>query len=155
MIGENYERKGRWAMALPLAVLLGAILLGAVGQVCLKSGLLVLGERAPLFEVFTAMFRNWLVLGGFVAYGVSSLLWLFVLSRLPLSYAYPMVALNYVFVTILAWLVLSEVVPPRRILGLAIIFVGVVVFATSYSASRSLPDAERNAAVIEMPADCG
>ena len=122
-------------MWIPLIVLLGAIMLGAIGQICLKFGLGALGAKPALFVVLSSMFRNWFGLGGFVAYGVSSLLYLFVLSRLELSYAYPMVALNYVFVTILACLILKEVVPPARILGLAIICLGVVVRATSYGAA--------------------
>lgn len=142
-------------MWVALAVLLGAIMLGAVGQICLKSGLLAMGQKLALFEVLTAMFRNWLVLGGFVAYGVSSVLYLFVLSRLDLSYAYPMIALNYIFVTILAWLILKEIVPPMRIVGLAIIFLGVVVFATSYPRARGETDAGRSAAVSETVADQG
>ena len=122
-------------MWIPLVVLLGAIMLGAAGQICLKFGLGALGTKPPLFVVLSSMFRNWFVLGGFAAYGVSSLLYLFVLSRLDLSYAYPMVALNYVFVTVLAWLILKEVVPLARIAGLAIICLGVVVLATSYVGS--------------------
>jgi hypothetical protein len=52
-----------------------------------------------------------------------------VLSREDLSYAYPFVALNYIFVTILAWRFLSEKVPPVRIAGLAVIFLGVLIFS--------------------------
>ena len=135
-------------MWIPLAVLLGAILLGAAGQICLKYGLADL-EAKPLFVVVTAMFRNWFVLGGFLAYGASSLLYLFVLSRLDVSYAYPMVALNYIFVTILAWLILKESVPVVRILGLAIIFVGVIVFATAYRGSDTGQGEQLSSVVIE------
>jgi len=71
-------------MWIALAVLLMAIMLGAAGQICLKFGLGKLGSQTP-FVVVTAMFRNWHVLAGFVAYGVSSLMYLFVLSRLDVS----------------------------------------------------------------------
>ncbi len=135
-------------MWVPLVVLLGAILLGAAGQICLKFGLADLGAKS-LFVVITAMFRNWFVLGGFLAYGASSLLYLFVLSRLDVSYAYPMVALNYIFVTILAWLILKESVPAVRILGLAIILVGVMVFATGYRGSDTGEGDQLSSAVIE------
>ena len=66
-------------MWVALAVLLMAIMLGAAGQICLKFGLGKLGSQAP-FIVVTAMFRDWYVLAGFVAYGISSLMYLFVLS---------------------------------------------------------------------------
>ena len=144
----NEAGKGWSAMWLPLVVLLGAIMLGAVGQICLKSGLAALGSRSA-FVVITAMFRNWFVLGGFVAYGISSLLYLFVLSRLDLSYAYPFVAINYVLVTVLAWLILKETVPAVRVVGLAIICLGVLVLATSYRG----PSAEPVGTVVESPVD--
>ena len=118
-------------MWIALAVLLIAIMLGAAGQICLKFGLAKLGPQTP-FVVVTAMFRDWHVLAGFIAYGISSLMYLFVLSRLDVSYAYPFVAINYVFVTFLAWLILKETVPTLRIVGLAIICMGVLVLAVSY-----------------------
>jgi len=142
-------------MWIPLTVLLGAIMLGGAGQICLKFGLGALGAKPPLFVVVSSMFRNWFVLGGFVAYGVSSLLYLFVLSRLDLSYAYPMVALNYVFVTILAWLILKEVVPAARIVGLAIICLGVVVLATSYVGSSGGKMGAGGAASVETSIEQG
>ncbi len=141
-------------MWIALAVLLMAIMLGAAGQICLKFGLGKLGSQTP-FVVVTAMFRNWHVLAGFVAYGVSSLMYLFVLSRLDVSYAYPFVAINYVFVTFLAWLVLKETVPTLRLVGLAIICMGVLVLSVSYKAPQPGSGDNLNTAAIERPVNQG
>ncbi len=113
-----------------------------------------LGSQTP-FVVVTAMFRDWYVLAGFVAYGVSSLMYLFVLSRLDVSYAYPFVAINYVFVTFLAWLVLKETVPTLRLVGLAIICMGVLVLSASYKAPQSGSGDNPNTAAIERPVNQG
>ena len=141
-------------MWIALAVLLIAIMLGAAGQICLKFGLGKLGSQTP-FVVVTAMFRNWHVLAGFVAYGVSSLLYLFVLSRLDVSYAYPFVAINYVFVTFLAWLILKEAVPTLRLVGLAIICMGVLVLSASYKGPQSDSSDNLSTVAIERPANQG
>jgi len=141
-------------MWIALAVLLIAIMLGAAGQICLKFGLAKLDSQTP-FVVVTAMFRDWYVLAGFVAYGISSLMYLFVLSRLDVSYAYPFVAINYVFVTFLAWLVLKETVPTLRLVGLAIICMGVVVLSVSYRAPQPGSGDNLNTAAIERPVNQG
>jgi len=115
-----------------VAILLLAICLGALGQILLKSGLGQLGDRPGIARVLSTILTNARVFGGFLCYGVSSLFYLVALSRLPLSYAYPMIALSYVIVTYLAWQLLGERVPLLRIGGLAIILVGVVVVALTY-----------------------
>ena len=141
-------------MWIALAVLLIAIMLGAAGQICLKFGLGKLGSQTP-FVVVTAMFRDWYVLAGFVAYGLSSLMYLFVLSRLDVSYAYPFVAINYVFVTFLAWLILKEAVPTLRVVGLVIICTGVLVLAASYRGPQPDSSDGLGTAAIERPANQG
>lgn len=119
-------------MAIALAVLIVAILLGAVGQIALKTGINLLGEKPPPLVVLRSIFTQWQVTAGFVCYGLSSLLYLVALSRLPLSYAYPMVALSYVVVTFLSWRFLGETVPMMRVAGLSVVALGVIIVALSY-----------------------
>jgi len=117
---------------LALALLLAALVLGSTGQVLMKHGLRQLGEKPPVMVVLKSMFTNLPVFGGYVCYALSSLLYLVAVSRLDLSYAYPMVALSYVLVTIFAWRFFGETVPTLRAAGLALIIVGVVVVALSH-----------------------
>lgn len=127
-----------------VAVLLFAVLLGAIGQILLKSGLNVLsqsGSKPPPLAVISSVFTNLRVFGGFFCYGVSSLFYLMALSRLDLSYAYPMIALGYVIVTFLSWQFLHEQVPAMRVLGLAIIILGVVVLALTYGHTHARAEA--------------
>ncbi len=129
--------KGRWTMIIALAILLLAIALGAVGQICLKAGISQLGFKPPPPKVLASIFTNIWVFMGFFCYGTSSLFYIVALSRLDLSYAYPMIALGYVMVTFLAWRFLHEVVPGLRLAGLAIILIGVTVMAMSYRTGAS------------------
>jgi len=119
-------------LILALALLLVAISLGAAGQVLLKAGLRQLGEKPAPLVVLRSIVTNLRVFSGFGCYGLSSLLYIVALSRLDLSYAYPMVALSYVMVAVLAWWLLDETVPPLRVVGLGLVLLGVVVVALSH-----------------------
>jgi drug/metabolite transporter (DMT)-like permease len=123
---------------LALAVLIFAISLGVIGQLLLKLGLNRLGERpSPLLVVKSILTP--LIFGGFACYAVSSVFYLQALSRMPLSYAYPMIALSYVGVVVVSWRCLGEDINALRWLGLIIIIVGVVVLALSYGTSAASP----------------
>jgi len=120
-------------MTIALAILVVAICIGAVGQISLKVGINALGYKPAPLIVLRSIFTQWQVTVGFLCYGLSSLIYLIALSRLPVSYAYPMVALSYVIVTFLSWRVLHETVPLVRAAGLAVICLGVIVVALSHS----------------------
>lgn len=137
-------------MIIALVLLLVAILLGATGQIALKTGLNLLGEKPSPLVVLRSILTPYVFLG-FVCYGLSSLLYLIAISRLDLTYAYPMVALSYVIVTFLSWRYLGETVPALRVGGLAIICVGVLVVALSYRPAHSVTPAAPPA--LELPAE--
>ncbi len=132
-----------------LGLLLVAIALGAVGQVLLKSGLRQLGEHPPPLMVLRSIVTNARVFSGFGCYGFSSLLYIVALSRLDLSYAYPMIAFSYVMVAVLAWRFLSEPLPPLRIVGLAVVMVGVVILALSHARPSAEPSGRPPAAITQ------
>ncbi len=122
----------------PIAVLLFAIALGVAGQILLKMGLNRLGEKPSPVQVLKSLLTP-LIFGGFVCYGVSSLFYLQALSRMPLSYAYPMIALSYVGVVVASWKLLGEQVNALRIGGLAVIIIGVIMLALSYGSPTTPP----------------
>lgn len=128
-----------------ILLLLLAVSLGAGGQVCLKIGVNELGGNASPLTVIKGIFTPY-VLGGFMLYALSSVCYLYVLSRLDLSYAYPFVALSFVFVTLLSWRVLGEELPALRVVGLVLILAGVLTVAASY---RNRPEASPEASVVE------
>lgn len=118
-----------------MVFILVAVLLGVVGQLLLKMGITQVGtlvfgsDLAGLIQLGLQVFGNLKVLGGFAAYGLSSLFWIVVLSKVDLSLAYPMLALNYVLVPLTAWLFLGEQVPTLRWLGAGVVIIGVVIIS--------------------------
>jgi multidrug transporter EmrE-like cation transporter len=118
-----------------MILVLAAVLLGVLGQLLLKMGMTQVGTLefggglADLVQLGLRVFSNLKVLGGFAAYGLSSLFWIVVLSKIDLSLAYPMLALNYVLVPLTAWLFLGEHMPSLRWLGIGVIVVGVIIIS--------------------------
>jgi drug/metabolite transporter (DMT)-like permease len=66
-----------------------------------------------------------MIWGGLLLFGLSALVWLMVLSRASLSFAYPFAALTYVLILLFDLFVLDETVPPLRWAGVAFIAVGI------------------------------
>ena len=69
------------------------------------------------------------VWGGLFLFGLSALVWLVVLSRASLSFAYPFAALTYVLILLFDEFVLNDTVPPLRWAGVA--FIGAGIFLVS------------------------
>ena len=102
-------------------ILVFTTFLGAVGQLLFKIGV---GSQTPIMLVFY-------VLLGLISYAISTLFYLYTLSRTHLSWAYGFGGLSYLFTTILAFLVLNEQVPVLRWVGVFVIFVGVALIGIS------------------------
>jgi multidrug transporter EmrE-like cation transporter len=69
------------------------------------------------------------VWGGLAVFGISAIVWLFALSRVDLSFAYPFAALGYVIIVLASLTVLHESVPPLRWAGVALIITGIILVA--------------------------
>ncbi|MDQ0215263.1 multidrug transporter EmrE-like cation transporter [Oikeobacillus pervagus] len=68
-------------------------------------------------------------LGGAALYVLATGLWLVILSKLPLSVAYPSQSLSYILGAIFAVVLFKEIVTPTQWLGMIIIMVGVFLIA--------------------------
>jgi drug/metabolite transporter (DMT)-like permease len=104
-----------------------AIMLLSAGQTALKAGLNAIGgvslADGPIG--FLKLFQTPWVIVGFACYGLSSILWLDVLSKLDFSLAFPMVGLTYVFTLLIGRFFFGETVGWERMLGVGLILCGV------------------------------
>jgi drug/metabolite transporter (DMT)-like permease len=117
------------------SILFCGVLLNALAQLGLKAATRVTG---PLVATDSAVLRRGLELlavpslwYALCAYGLSVIVWLVGLSRVPVSQAYPLLSLGYVINIGLAWWLLGEVPTGQRVAGIAIIVVGVVLVSRS------------------------
>jgi drug/metabolite transporter (DMT)-like permease len=65
------------------------------------------------------------ILGGLLLYGVATVLWLYVLSRVPLSIAYPLQSLAYLFALVGSYYFFQEAITWMKVVGILFIMVGI------------------------------
>jgi drug/metabolite transporter (DMT)-like permease len=118
-----------------IAMILLSVGLAAVAQLLLKTGMnhvnddltpARFGLDGASMRVLVAQPYVW---AGLFLFGLSALVWLVVLSRASLSFAYPFAALTYVLILLFDAFVLDEAVPPLRWGGVAFIAVGIFLIS--------------------------
>jgi len=124
--------QSRRKMLTSIALILFSIACSVAGQTVLKLGTTQMGGHANAgAEFLLSAFRSPLVWLGFVFYGIGALSWIIVLSRLPLSLAYPFLALNFVLIALTSRIFLGEAIPLLRWGGIGLIIAGVLLVARS------------------------
>ena len=119
-----------------LVLILAAVVCGVLGQIALKLGMTQIGRigaeamSQPLQVAITTL-SNPLVIGGLGFYAIGAAAWLTVLSRVPLSYAYPLLATTYAITPVVAWLTLNESVSLFGWAGILTICIGVILVSRS------------------------
>ena len=110
-----------------------SVLLAVAGQLFMKKGMILFGSFpiSQLLIKLIPIFLNPYVLMGLVCFGLSSIFWLVVLSRLQLSLVYPMVSVAYVLVAFASVILFKEQVSLFRWLGIIVIIVGVFLISRS------------------------
>ncbi|MHB8534450.1 MAG: SMR family transporter [Sulfuricaulis sp.] len=115
-------------------IMLG-VLLNAGAQLLLKEGM----RRIGYFEFVWAnavpiglqVAANPFVLAGIFAYIVSVLVWLLVLSRVEVSFAYPLLSVGYIVNAVAGYYLFQENLSLTRITGILIIVAGVYLVTRS------------------------
>ncbi|MER2511524.1 MAG: hypothetical protein ABTQ25_03725 [Nitrosomonas ureae] len=114
------------------------IALSYFGQVLMKRGVSSIGILSwadaihDPFNVFAAILKNANIMLGFVFAGLGGVLYLFALSKTDLTVAVPILgALGFLILPIIGGLFLNEPVTGTRIIGIAIIAIGMIVVGRS------------------------
>lgn len=118
-----------------IGTILISVLLNCMAQLCMKKGMMLIGEVSGglqgLAAVFPSMITNaYLWISG-VCYVISFLLWLVVLSKVDVSYAYPFLSIGYVLSAVVGYFAFQEVVTPMRVAGIIVICFGVILISRS------------------------
>lgn len=109
-------------------IILLSVLLGAGGQIFFKYGAMRIPETGSLLAKAVVA---WPIAAGLAFYGVSTLLWIYALRSVELSYAYPLISLGYVLVFIASYFLFHETISPLRLGGLVLILGGIILVARS------------------------
>jgi glycosyltransferase involved in cell wall biosynthesis len=117
------------ARALPL--ILTSVAGAIAGQIFMKTGSSVLAGHGFDLGFLSAVASNRMVWLGLACYGASAVTWLMALSKVDLSFAFPMLSLGFVITALYSWLFFGEILYWNRVLGIALVVTGVLVIAAS------------------------
>ena len=101
-------------------------LLVAVAQVLIKTGANHL-SHAGLIGTLIGIFTIPPLFAGYCLYGIFTVLFVYALRHGEVSVLYPLIALGYVWVTILSVVVFHEAMNPLKVVAITIIVAGVSV----------------------------
>jgi multidrug transporter EmrE-like cation transporter len=125
-------------MRVPLVLLvLVSVLLTSGSQILLKYGMtrpavkLALADQASPLVSFQAIATSPAVLMGMTCFGLSAVLWLFVLAKIPLSTAYPFIAIGIIITVVAGRFLFAEPVSLFKLFGIALVIVGVICVGSS------------------------
>ncbi len=117
-----------------IPIILISVALNAAAQLFLRKGMpevtLVTGHSLGelIFSAVRVLLNPW-VFSGLSCYAISVVLWMYVLSKVQVSFAYPFLSVGYVIVLVAAYFLFREPVSAMKLSGVALICAGVVLVA--------------------------
>ncbi len=109
----------------------GTIFFTVYGQLVIKWRIPNYGhlpeESMAKIVFLLKLFLDPFILSGFVSAFVASLCWMAAMTKFELSYAYPFMGLTFVVVFLSSVFLFSESVTLYKVLGLALIVLGIVI----------------------------
>ena len=107
---------------------LASIACDVAGQMCFKRGVREPDSLQGPHRWWSSLSNGW-VLSGVLVYAVEIVVWIRILSRVPLAVAFPIASLNFIAITLASGFWLGERVSGRRWAGTALVTAGVVLVA--------------------------
>jgi multidrug transporter EmrE-like cation transporter len=110
------------------------ILLGVYGQLMIKwqinsAGALPATTIEKIIHISKLMLNPW-ILSSFAAAFIASISWMFAMSKVQLSYAYPFLSLTFVLIFIFSVMFFDEPLTWQKVVGLMFVIMGLCVSAS-------------------------
>ncbi len=105
-------------------ILINTIILVS-GQFMWKFGL---QNKQVEFDSIISIIKLFLtpfIIGGLSLYGLATVLWLFILTKVPLSVAYPIQSIAYILAIVGAYFIFNEPITIWKVVGCLFIMIGV------------------------------
>ena len=120
------DEERSWRRKRSLVMVCGCTVFGAAAQILMKAGANA-QEQATLAALALAILTDLRLFSGYALYGLSTLMLIVALKDGELSVLYPVIALTYVWVTVLSVFLFQEVMTPFKAIGLATVVIGVAI----------------------------
>ncbi|MCK6586449.1 MAG: EamA family transporter [Polyangiaceae bacterium] len=105
-----------------------AIFFNVSGQLLMKRAAMIGGELTSASRAAKPFLSLWFMLG-VISLGLGSVLWVWVLRKVPLTVAHPITGIVFILVPITSHFLWKEPLPATRILGILVITAGVLLVA--------------------------
>jgi len=120
---------------LVLGLILSTVTLSAVAQLALKLAVekpkMAAAMQSGVTDALIAAATSPLIWTGLIIYGLSVAMWLWVLSKVDLSIAYPFVGVSFIITMAFGAFILDENMTPLRIAGTLLIASGCLLVGKS------------------------
>jgi len=109
------------------------VMLNAAAQILMKAGTNAVGHfefsAVNVLPIGWKLATEWHIVTALFCYGISVAVWILALSRVPVSIAFPMLSMAYVVNAIAAYYLLGEPFSTTKLVGMAVIIVGVIIIS--------------------------
>jgi drug/metabolite transporter (DMT)-like permease len=111
------------------------VTLAGIGQLFIKQGVNTFTANLGHFPTdpvgFIKLLFYWPVFVGLVIYFFFGIAWLKILADVPVSYAFPFLAISYIVIIVGSYLILGETINGLKVTAIALIIGGVVCLSRS------------------------
>lgn len=115
-----------------IGIILFSVSLNTFAQLFLKKGAdTCIAGRVLNIETLFLCISNLYFWLGFLCYAISILSWIFVLSKMSVSLAYPFLSFGFVLSVFLAYFLLGEPITLSKIIGVLLICAGLIALSVN------------------------
>ncbi len=118
---------------LNFSLIFTGVMLNAAAQILMKAGTNAIGHfefsMANVMPIGWKLATEWHIVTALFCYGVSVVVWILALSRVPVSIAFPMLSMAYVVNAVAAKYLLGEDFSATKLLGMGVIILGVIIIS--------------------------
>ncbi len=113
-----------------VSTILVSVLLSVLAQIFLKHAMSNVALPESWLSVNAVqLFVNKYLLLGLSCYGLSMMFWLYVLTKVEVSRAYPFVGLGFIGTMLFAYYFLNEPITLQKLMGTLLVVAGVILIA--------------------------
>ncbi len=115
---------------LTIFFILLSVSFSVIAQILLKHGMSTMpSDLTGWYSISYHVLTNFFIILGLASYGMSMVVWLYVLSKVDVSRAYPFVGLGFIGTMVFAHYFLNEAITLPKIIGTLLVILGVILLA--------------------------